>query len=47
LLKHGTEYSDAGQDYYERQYKGRVIHNLQQYAKALGLELVATAVETA
>jgi hypothetical protein len=47
LLKHGTEYSDTGQDYNERQYKERLVRNLQQRAKALGFELVPTAVEPA
>jgi transposase len=45
LLKYGTEYSDAGQDNYERQYQERVVRNLQHRAKALGFELVPTAVE--
>jgi transposase len=40
MLKHGSAYVDAGQDYYERQYRERVIHNLTLRAKALGLELV-------
>jgi transposase len=43
LLKHGTEYVDAGQDYYEQQYKARVMKNLKQRAKQLGYELVPTA----
>jgi hypothetical protein len=47
LLKHDTEYSDAGQDYYERQYQERVMRNLQQRAKALGFELVPAVVELA
>ncbi len=45
MLKHGTAYADAGQDYYERQYKERVVRNLQQRAKAFGFELVAAAPE--
>ncbi len=45
MLKHGTAYTDAGQDYYERQYKERVVHTLQQRAKALGFELVPTALQ--
>ena len=40
MLKHGTDYVDAGQDYYERQYKERVVRNLVHRAKALGYELV-------
>ncbi len=45
MLKHGTAYADAGQDYYERQYKQRVVRNLQQRAKSLGFELVPAAPE--
>ena len=40
VLKYGTEYLDAGQDYYERQYKRRVINNLIQRAKQLGYQLL-------
>jgi transposase len=47
LLKYGTEYTDAGQDYYERQYQERVVRNLQQRAKALGFDLVPNAPESA
>ncbi len=45
MLKHGTAYVDAGQDYYERQYKQRVVRSLEQRAKALGFELVPVAPE--
>jgi len=45
LLRYGTEYSDAGQDYYERQYQERVMRNLRQRAKALGFELVPAPAE--
>ncbi len=47
MLKHGSAYIDAGQDYYERQYKERALRNLAQRAKNLGFELVPTAVENA
>ncbi len=47
LLRYGTEHSDAGQDYYERQYKERAVRNLQQRAKSLGFELVPTPLESA
>ena len=40
MLRYGTEYVDAGEEYYERQYKERVMRNLTQRAKALGFELV-------
>ncbi len=46
MLTHGSDYVDAGQDYYERQYKERVVRNLAHRAKALGFELVP-AQETA
>jgi transposase len=47
MLTHGSAYVDAGHDYYERQYKERLIRNLQQRAKALGFELAPTARERA
>jgi transposase len=47
MLKHGRAYVDAGQDYYERQYKQRVVRSLEQRAKALGFELVPAAPEEA
>jgi transposase len=40
LFKHGHDYVDAGQDYYEKQYKVRVIKNIQKKAKLLGYKLV-------
>src|SRR5919202_1873381 len=40
MLKHGTEYVDAGQDYDERQHRERVVQNLARRAKELGLVLV-------
>jgi hypothetical protein len=45
MLRYGTEYVDVGQDYYERQYKERVVRSLTQRAKALGFELVSTIPE--
>jgi transposase len=39
MLKHGTEYVDVGQDYYERQHRERVVHNLTRRAKELGFIL--------
>jgi transposase len=47
MLKHGTEYVDAGQDYYERQYKERVVQNSTRRAKELGFVLVPEPPETA
>lgn len=40
MLRHGTEYVDAGQDYYEQQYQTRVIKNLRRRAQQLGFTLV-------
>lgn len=40
MLKHGTEYTDAGQDYYEQQYRDRAIKNLKSRARQLGLDVV-------
>jgi hypothetical protein len=42
MLKHGTEYTDLGQDYYEQQYKSRAIKNLKSRARQLGFDLVET-----
>jgi transposase len=47
LLKHGGDYVDAGQDYYERQYRERVVQNLTRRAKELGFVLVPEALQTA
>ena len=40
MLKHGAEYADQGQDYYEKQYKNRVLKNLQKKAASLGFALI-------
>ena len=45
MLKHGTEYTDVGQDYYEQQYKSRALKNLKARARQLGFDLVETAIE--
>ena len=47
MLRYGTAYVDLGQDYYERQYKERVVQNLTRRAKELGFVLVPEAGETA
>ena len=39
MLKHGTEYVDRGQEYYEQQYRERVINNLRRRAAQFGFEL--------
>ncbi len=42
MLRHGTDYMEAGQQYYEEQYRDRSIRNLKRRAAELGLQLVAT-----
>jgi transposase len=39
MLSHGQEYTDRGQDYFEERYRQRVLHNLAQKAKAMGMQL--------
>jgi len=45
MLKHGTDYVDIGQDYYEERYRKRVIQNLKRKAQELGFELVQISVQ--
>jgi transposase len=40
MLKNGVEYFEAGQDYYEKQYRERLIKSLNHRAKSLGFNLV-------
>ena len=40
MLRYGTEYMEAGQTYYEEQYRDRKLKNLQRQAAELGLALV-------
>lgn len=47
MLKHGSEYVDAGQEYYEERYRSRVVQNLKRKAHELGFELVAIQGQTA
>ena len=47
MLRYGTAYVDVGQDYYERQYKERVVQTLTRRAKELGFVLVPEVAETA
>lgn len=42
MLKHGTDYVDQGQEYYERRYQQRVVANLSRRARQLGYQLVKT-----
>ena len=34
MLKNGKEYIDLGHDYYEKQYKDRVLKNLKRRVKS-------------
>lgn len=40
MLTNGEEYTDRGQDYFEERYRQRVLHNLAQKAKTMGMQLV-------
>ena len=40
MLTHGQEYTDRGQDYFEERYRQRVLHNLANKAKAMGMQLI-------
>ena len=40
MLKNGMEYVEQGQDYYESQYKDRILRNLKRSASQMGLKLV-------
>jgi len=42
-LKYGSNYVDPGQDWYERQYRDRVLQTLTRKALELGYELVPVA----
>jgi transposase len=41
MLTKGEEYTDQGQDYYEKRYREQVVHSLSQRAAKLGLKVVA------
>lgn len=40
MLKYGSKFVDEGQEYYEQQYKDRVLKNLKQRAKDMGFILM-------
>lgn len=40
MLVNGASYNDLGEDYYDRQYRQRVIKNLKRKAEQLGLNVV-------
>ncbi len=41
MLRYGTRFKEAGQEYYEQQYRERVLRTLKQKAASLGFDLVA------
>ena len=41
-LKHGLQYVDPGQDWYERQYQDRLLKSLTRKALKLGFQLTPT-----
>ena len=43
MLKNGIEYIETGQNYYEQQYRERLVKSLNIRAKALGFELIEVA----
>jgi len=43
MLKHGTEYVDVGQHYYETRYRERAVQGLTRRARALGYKLIEVA----
>lgn len=40
MLKHGQEYVEKGQEYYENLYQVRAVKNLKRRAEALGFTIV-------
>jgi len=42
MLKYGMDYVDSGQQYYENQYRERVIRNLTKRAREMGYVVVCT-----
>jgi hypothetical protein len=45
MLKHGKEYTDLGQDYYEQQYKSRAVKSLKTRARQLGFDLIESTIQ--
>jgi len=43
MLSKGQEYTDAGQDYFEERYRQRVLRNLSERARKLGMKMVPDA----
>ena len=42
MLKGGLDYTDVGQEHYDKQFKERALKSLARKAKELGLQLVPT-----
>jgi len=40
MLKHGEQYVARGQDKYEKQYRQRLLNNLERQAKVLGCQVL-------
>ena len=40
MLTKGEDYTDQGQDYYEKRYRDHVVQNLSQRAAKLGMKMV-------
>jgi transposase len=40
MLRYGTRFKEMGQEYYEQQYKDRLLRNLKKKAEFLGFDLV-------
>ena len=46
MMKKGEDYVDAGQDYYEKQYKKRIISNIRKKLQQFGYELTPIEINT-
>jgi hypothetical protein len=47
MMKYGRAYIEPGAEYYETQYRNRVLVNLKKRAKRLGYELVVSPIPKA
>jgi hypothetical protein len=45
MLKDKVDYVDLGENYYNENYKARLIRNLNDKAKSLGFQLIPTATQ--
>ena len=46
MIKHGEEYVDRGQEYYEEQYRERAVKSLKKRAQLMGFVLVAESIDS-